>query len=890
MLKTPLFPFQAEAYNKLIKLKVGALYLEMGLGKTRTTLELVQRRFELGKIDRVLWFCPCSTKTNLVEQIKTHSNLLTIIDIVGLETISLSDKTYTYVYDLVKKYKYMLVIDESNFVKNHRAIRSKRIITISNFCKYRLLLNGTPITRNEMDFYSQWFILDWRILGYSSFNKFSKNHLVWDEKRKKVVRVLNADYLTNRIAPFSYSVSKKDFVNVSKKHYTVFFEMEFYQKKHYNRFVEFFSQNILKEENLATIYMLLNCLQHITSGRKIKKIEKTKTLDFFQNKRNPRIKTLLKTLEKIPAKEKIIIWCKYTKEIEEIHKVLSDVYGANQISLLYGGLTQREREIELEKFKRNTRFLLGNKKTGGYGLNLQIANFMIFYNNDFDWGTRLQAEDRIHRIGQKNNCTYIDLVAKDTIDVQIIKNLQKKENLVDKLKKLLEEKKLKKIPDFLKGGDIIINSKKIKSYTGNSVYDETKKRIEYLFDEFDNICLSFSGGKDSGVCLNLMIDEARKRKRKFGVLHIDVEAQYQHTVEFIKEMIESNLDVIIPFWICLPMESPNSLSYLDPTWIWWDKEKKPIWVRDMPKMDYVITEDNNPLDFYYQNMPFEEFIKHFGTWYGKGEKTAVVVGIRTQESLNRFRAIANNKNNYLYKKWIVELGTNSYNCYPIYDWITQDIWVYNGKFNKLYNKIYDLFYKAGISIEKMRIDEPFGNEAKAGLSLFKVIEPQTWAKVVNRVSGANFGNIYHNTKITKANYTLPKNHSWKSFTKFLLKTLPEHTRNHYLNKFIKFIKYWHRIGCGVSTEMLEKLEKEYSNFIECTGEISTRGSKDKIIVKFKKLPDEMPGLDTKKDFPSWKRLSMVIIKNDYVCKSLSFAPTKDLVTRQGQLLEKYKNL
>ena len=118
----------------------------------------------------------------------------------------------------------------------------------------------------------------------------------------------------------------------------------------------------------------------------------------------------------------------------------------------------------------------------------------------------------------------------------------------------------------------------MKTYNNKDVYTAAKERIEYIFDEFEHICISFSGGKDSGTVLNMCIDEARKRKRKIGVLFIDLEAFYKKTIEFVERMLENNKDVLEPYWICLPMESPNSLSYLEPTWIWWDKEKEPIWV------------------------------------------------------------------------------------------------------------------------------------------------------------------------------------------------------------------------------------------------------------------------------------------------------------------------
>ena len=430
----------------------------------------------------------------------------------------------------------------------------------------------------------------------------------------------------------------------------------------------------------------------------------------------------------------------------------------------------------------------------------------------------------------------------------------------------------------------------MKTYNNKDVYTAARERIEYIFDEFEHICVSFSGGKDSGTVLNMCIDEARKRNRKIGVLFIDLEAFYKKTIEFVERMLENNKDVLEPYWICLPMESPNSLSYLEPTWIWWDKEKEPIWVRPMPKKEYVINEENNPLDFYKKNMPFEEFIKHFGNWYGKGEKTATLVGIRTDESLNRFRAIAGTKSMYKDKNYSTKVNENVYNFYPIYDWSVEDIWTYNGKFQKDYNKLYDLFYKAGVSIHKMRVDEPFGNEAKAGLSMFRVIEPDTWAKVVNRVSGANFGNIYSGNKIMNAHYKLPKNHTWKSFTFFLLDTLPPEISEHYKIKFSKFIKYWVEKGCPVSEEHIKIMEETCPDAIINTHEFSRRGKGDKEVIKFTKVVDEIPGVDNKDDVLTWRRMAMCIIKNDYTCKSLSFGMTKDLTVRQKAIMEKYKNI
>ena len=423
-----------------------------------------------------------------------------------------------------------------------------------------------------------------------------------------------------------------------------------------------------------------------------------------------------------------------------------------------------------------------------------------------------------------------------------------------------------------------------------TVYDKAVERINYIFDEFEHIYVSFSSGKDSGAMLNMCCDIARRRKRKIYAVFIDLEAWYKRSEQYVIKMFSENEDVLIPVWICLPMTSPNSLSFENPTWIWWDKEKQPIWVRDMPQNKWVINEDNNIFDWYKKNMPFEEFVKYIGNTLGKGEKTACLVGIRTQESLNRWRAIHKEKAMYKDKKYSTQVNENVYNFYPIYDWKVEDIWTYYGKFNKPYNSIYDLYYKAGVPIHKMRIDEPFGNEAKAGLNQFKVIEPETWCRLVNRVSGANFGNIYGGTKIMSDRYTLPKNYTWKRFTEFLLNTLPQSTAEHYRERFNKFIKYWCETGCPVPDEQIKILEEKYQDKVINTKQYGTRGSKDKFLIKFKEPLDELPELEGKDDFCTWRRMAMCIIKNDFVCKSLSFSITKEMQKKRKAVLEKYRSL
>jgi len=424
-----------------------------------------------------------------------------------------------------------------------------------------------------------------------------------------------------------------------------------------------------------------------------------------------------------------------------------------------------------------------------------------------------------------------------------------------------------------------------------NVYETTQQRIKRIFNEFDNVYVSFSGGKDSGVLLNITCDVARELDKKFTLLYIDLEGMYKKTIEYIDIMINRNKDVFSDIhYVCLPMLTTNAVSMYEPFWIFWQPSKKDKWIRPMPEHDYVINMDNHKFPFFSEGMIFEEFILEYAKWQSRNEKTACLVGIRTQESLNRWRAIwREDVSRYKNLKYSVKITENCYNFYPIFEWKVTDIWTYNGRFNKPYNRLYDMFYQAGVPLHKMRVCEPYGDEQRQGLNLFKLIEPETWHRVVDRVSGANFGNIYAKTTAIGENgkIILPAGHSWKSYCKFLLSTLPENTAQIYRRKFLKFIQYWRNEGSPLSDEKIKELEG--NNNIEVTDYYSRRGKGDKLVVKFRSIPDTITG-DNKTDMLSWKRMCMAIIKNDVTCKSLSFSFTKKQLEARKLIMEKYKSL
>ena len=430
----------------------------------------------------------------------------------------------------------------------------------------------------------------------------------------------------------------------------------------------------------------------------------------------------------------------------------------------------------------------------------------------------------------------------------------------------------------------------MKLYSNEDVYTAACSRMNYIFKNFRKICVSFSGGKDSGICMMLALQAAKKYNKKFGVLFIDLEGQYKFTIEYVERVLNENTEWIEPYWVCLPLNLRNAVSVYQPFWCCWEPGHADKWVREMPTHPSVIS-DQSYFPFWKYRMEFEEFTPEFAKWYANGEKTATVVGIRSDESLNRFRTIASRSKETLDGlQWTTRLFPDEeiYNVYPIYDWRTEDIWIANGKFGWDYNKLYDMFYKAGVPLSNMRICQPYGDDQRIGLDLFRVIEPETWAKVVNRVSGANFGNIYAGNKIMGyRNVKLPKGHTWESYTKLLLATLPDEMRLNYIEKFKKFVKHWKETGSGIPSDLLPLLPDE----ADIRPELSTRGGKNKKIVRYKSIPDTIDHkLESKHAAPTWRRMAICILKNDYLCKGLSFAQTKDQSNRMKLLMEKYKNI
>jgi len=375
---------------------------------------------------------------------------------------------------------------------------------------------------------------------------------------------------------------------------------------------------------------------------------------------------------------------------------------------------------------------------------------------------------------------------------------------------------------------------------GLNVYDAAVDRTRWTFENFEKVYLSFSAGKDSTVMLHIAGQIAREQGRKFGILLVDLEGQYKLTIEHALRCIEDYSDVAEVFWVCIPIALRNAVSVYEPKWLCWDKERKADWIRQPP--DFAITDSG-----YFgmsDGLEFEEFVPLFGEWYSDGKETACMVGIRADESLNRFRTIASKtKTPKDGKQWTTKVTDNVFNIYPIYDWKQEDIWTFHAKNPDLaYNQLYERMFQAGVALGNMRICQPYGDDQRRGLWLFHLVEPETWAKVVMRVNGANSGALYIQESGNINGYhkiEKPEGHTWRSFAELFLSSLPDRTREHYENKILLYCKWWEERGYAEG------------------------------------IPDEADyAMEVKRDVPSWRRICKALLRNDYWAKSLGFTQHK----------------
>ena len=435
----------------------------------------------------------------------------------------------------------------------------------------------------------------------------------------------------------------------------------------------------------------------------------------------------------------------------------------------------------------------------------------------------------------------------------------------------------------------------VKEYLEQNVWEALQERLRFLFEEFDNIYISFSGGKDSGLLLNILMDFRRRYFpwKNVGVFHQDFEAQYTVTTEYVERTFERYQDEAELYWVCLPMATRTALSSYEMYWYPWDDTKKEQWVREMPKKDYVIHMENNPMTTYRYRMPQEDLVKQFGRWYRishGGKRTVCLLGMRADESLQRYSGFLNKKYGYKEECWISRQFKDVWCASPMYDWTVEDVWHANSVLGYDYNRLYDLYYMAGLKVSQMRVASPFNDYSKDSLNLYRVIDPKIWVKLVGRVRGANFACIYGRTKaMGYRNITLPEGYTWKEYTMFLLDTLPTKLRNNYVSKFNTSIEFWQKTGGGLDEEAIQELE-ERGYQIRRNGVSNYTLNKKSRIIFLERIPDDTDDIKSTKDIPSWKRMCYCILKNDHICRFMGFGMKRHQQKRIDAIRKKYKSI
>jgi predicted phosphoadenosine phosphosulfate sulfurtransferase len=402
---------------------------------------------------------------------------------------------------------------------------------------------------------------------------------------------------------------------------------------------------------------------------------------------------------------------------------------------------------------------------------------------------------------------------------------------------------------------------------GLDVRRAAEARLGALFDEFEHVCVSFSGGKDSTVLLELARREALRRGRVVDVLFIDWEAQYQGTIAHVAQQLAQ--PGVRPIWVCLPLTTDNASSFHEPLWTAWDPARQAVWVRDLPDAPGVVS-DVHHWTWYRPDMTFEAFLPAFSRWYGAqaGGRAAFLVGLRAQESLHRYATVrrsSRERENYGGRAWSTRVVKplrgethELWNFYPIYDWQVEDVWRYHAETGLHVNRVYELMHLAGLSAAEMRIDEPFGPEARKNLGLIRRLEPDTWGRLVLRVQGANFGARRGQGELFahRGQFVLPPGYpDWKSYAGALLDSLPPPLQAHYRGKIEVFVAWFarHRGWSDLNDVSEERFEQA-----------GTAGS--------------------------WRNVAITLLKNDYWCQRLSFGVTVKDAARTAAVKERYADL
>ncbi len=455
--KTKPYAHQLTALEKSWNKENFAYFMEMGTGKTKVLIDNVAMLYDKGKIDGALIVAPKGVvKTWYEQELPTHlpdhienvsvlwqpnitkgqqeklDSLFEIdsalhILVMNVEALS-TEKGVKFASKFINSHKTLMAIDESTTIKTPTARRTKNIIKMGVNAKYKRIMTGSPITKNPLDLYTQCEFLDPWLLDFASYYAFRNRYAEMKTMhlRGRSIQVVagfqNLGELSDKVKDFSYRVLKEDCLdlppkNFVKRHITLTAD----QKRIYEQMKKHAIAMLNKKvTTTVTVLTQLMRLHQITCGYV------TADDGTIQEVESNRLNELMSVLEETEGK--VIIWANYQFSVSDIIKKITKVYGPDSYVHYYGLTPQEDRQDFIRKFQNDPkcRFIIGTPQTGGYGITLTQAKTVVYYSNGYDLEKRLQSEDRAHRIGQKKNVTYIDIIAEDTIDEKIVEALRSK--------------------------------------------------------------------------------------------------------------------------------------------------------------------------------------------------------------------------------------------------------------------------------------------------------------------------------------------------------------------------------------------------------------------------------------------------------------------------------
>ena len=458
------YKHQLTALEKSWNKETYAYFMEMGTGKTKVLIDNMSMLYDKGKIDGALIIAPKGVVKTWYEQelpahLPEHIENVTVlwqpnitktqqekleslfeietalhILVMNVEALS-TDKGVKFASKFLNSHKVLMAIDESTTIKTPTAKRTKSIIGLGKHAKYRRIMTGSPVTKNPLDLYTQCEFLDPYLLDFYSYYAFRNRYaeMTTMNVRGRSIQVVkefrHLDELSESLQPFSYRVLKEDCLDLPpknwiKRHITLTKEQEKVYKQMKKHALATLNGKLTSTKTVLTQLMRLH---QITCGHFTADDGSTQTIE------SNRIKELMNILEETEGKA--IIWANYQKDVGQIIEQIEKEYGPGSVVDYYGLTAQEDRQDNIRQFQSDPkcRFLVGTPSTGGYGITLTAANTVIYYSNGYDLEKRLQSEDRAHRIGQKKNVTYIDIICEDTVDEKIVKSLRKKINIASEV-------------------------------------------------------------------------------------------------------------------------------------------------------------------------------------------------------------------------------------------------------------------------------------------------------------------------------------------------------------------------------------------------------------------------------------------------------------------------